>query len=1363
MLSLLKKTASVCLALPGQRKFLFFLGVLCSMGIGYGQTVSITAPDPNADENGLDSGEFRISVTNGGLLASLEVFLTVDVTSTATPGVDYVALPVSVNVPILLTVGSVDVDLDVLQDGLIEPDETVIWSIVPDASYAIGANSSATVTISSEDVANINIDSPAPIVEGNGPGDSTIDFTVSIDQSDPNNDITVNYLISGGNENGIGNVLTFPAGTTTLSQSVSVSTTGDTTLEPDESISVELSAPSANAVIINTLGTSSFINDDAASVTISNVSTAEDVAGGNMVFTVTLDNDVALGTDVSYSFTDGTATGGGVDYNSTGGTLNFAGTALEVQDIIVPVNNELIVEGDETFTITLLTPTNGVTTSGSPATGTITNDDTATVSIANITNGSENNSGAPTNGVLTVTQSAVSSTDTNVTYTISGGTATQGDDFTATGTVTIPADDLSANFLLTVLEDALVEGAETVEITLSGTSNPSITLDAVDSAINTISDDDEVVVSINDLTPIDEGDAGITTLTFTVSLDQADPVNETTVSYTITGGNEDGNNGNVLIPSGSTMATIDVTTDGDTVVEADEVITVTLVSTNNGTLSGADNVGTSTFIDEDTATVTLSNAMGNEDNGAITIAATLNNGVEGGFSVQIFTSDGTATLVNNDYNEINGQVLNFVGTSGEVQNFDVVPISDTTIEGDETIIVSMTNLGATSLSVDISDTAVVTITNDDSCAASTMAPTLDSSVPTTFCNSFNQDLDDYVTNTPPMGSVLQWSTNSDTSATGDYLGSSTVNTTGTYYGFFYDAVNDCTSNVLQITITDCTNVCPTAPSAPPLDASEPTVFCDVINVDLDDYLTSTTAPSGTVLTWSVDPDPLETDAHLISSNVIDPGSYYGFFYDESNDCASPVLQITLVRNYTPVMDMEETVGSSRCGEGTVTLTALATVEDGSTITYNWFATPTGGSSLGTGSSFETPSLTETTFYYVSASANGCVSERVEVVATVNDSLSAGTPTDTVACNVQGNGGPNVLDLDTTLTGADPGTWAIITDPSSGALVITAENNVDFAGLPVGNYVFEYTTSGAEAPCTNESVQVTISVSDCMVDTDGDGLMDSEEIALGTDPNDQDTDDDGLTDGEEVLVVDDPTTTAVPENATDPLDACDPFLTPDCNPEDIDLAITKEVNRDEVLLNQNVTFTITVENTTMDRVLDIVVSDVLDSGFTHVSDAPSKGVYDEITGEWTIDELAPEEIVVLEITVTVTAAGTLQNTATLVSSFPNDGVASNNTATVSVQVNRSQCEDPGTICNIFSPDGDGINDLLTLVDHTAYPSNTFEVFDRYGNSVFQMKGYDSSWDGTGKNGDLPKGTYFYVLDLGDGSEVVKGWIQIVRKN
>src|SRR5690606_1680686 len=152
-------------------------------------------------------------------------------------------------------------------------------------------------------------------------------------------------------------------------------------------------------------------------------------------------------------------------------------------------------------------------------------------------------------------------------------------------------------------------------------------------------------------------------------------------------------------------------------------------------------------------------------------------------------------------------------------------------------------------------------------------------------------------------------------------------------------------------------------------------------------------------------------------------------------------------------------GDFVCGTGVATLEATATVEDESTILLSWYDAPTGGNLLGTGENYVTPSISQTTSYYVSASANGCASERVEVVATVNDAPSAGTPTDTFACNVEGNGGPNIIDLDATLAGADAGIWSVVTDPSNGALTIGAENNVDFAGLPSGDYVFEYTTSG----------------------------------------------------------------------------------------------------------------------------------------------------------------------------------------------------------------------------------------------------------------------------------------------------------------
>ncbi|WPV01421.1 DUF2341 domain-containing protein [Mucilaginibacter sp. cycad4] len=75
-------------------------------------------------------------------------------------------------------------------------------------------------------------------------------------------------------------------------------------------------------------------------------------------------------------------------------------------------------------------------------------------------------------------------------------------------------------------------------------------------------------------------------------------------------------------------------------------------------------------------------------------------------------------------------------------------------------------------------------------------------------------------------------------------------------------------------------------------------------------------------------------------------------------------------------------GGSTCASGTATLSASGSSPSGGV--YNWYAALTGGSSLGTGSTFTTPTLTATTTYYVSYTQNGATSTpRIAVTATVN--------------------------------------------------------------------------------------------------------------------------------------------------------------------------------------------------------------------------------------------------------------------------------------------------------------------------------------------------------------------------------------------
>ena len=91
---------------------------------------------------------------------------------------------------------------------------------------------------------------------------------------------------------------------------------------------------------------------------------------------------------------------------------------------------------------------------------------------------------------------------------------------------------------------------------------------------------------------------------------------------------------------------------------------------------------------------------------------------------------------------------------------------------------------------------------------------------------------------------------------------------------------------------------------------------------------------------------------------------------------------------------------------------------------------------------------------------------------------------------------------------------------------------------------------------------------------------------------------------------------------------------------------------------------------------------------------------------------------------------------------------------------------------FSPNGDGINDFFEIVGIQKYPNNELTIVNRWGNKVYETKGYKNDWDGSNQNGlsisdrELPVGTYFYVLDL--GAEVPiddrykKGYIYLSRK-
>ena len=85
----------------------------------------------------------------------------------------------------------------------------------------------------------------------------------------------------------------------------------------------------------------------------------------------------------------------------------------------------------------------------------------------------------------------------------------------------------------------------------------------------------------------------------------------------------------------------------------------------------------------------------------------------------------------------------------------------------------------------------------------------------------------------------------------------------------------------------------------------------------------------------------------------------------------------------------------------------------------------------------------------------------------------------------------------------------------------------------------------------------------------------------------------------------------------------------------------------------------------------------------------------------------------------------------------------------------------TVPNAFSPNGDGINDLWNLENIDSYPGATVEIFNRYGERVFNSQGYARSFDGTFSGKVLPVGTYYYLIRPNNGRKQKSGALTLIR--
>ncbi|RZN78569.1 MAG: T9SS type B sorting domain-containing protein, partial [Winogradskyella sp.] len=321
-------------------------------------------------------------------------------------------------------------------------------------------------------------------------------------------------------------------------------------------------------------------------------------------------------------------------------------------------------------------------------------------------------------------------------------------------------------------------------------------------------------------------------------------------------------------------------------------------------------------------------------------------------------------------------------------------------------------------------------------------------------------------------------------------------------------------------------------------------------------------------------------------------------------------------------------------------------------------------------------------------------------------------------------------------------------------------NIEINDPLLGGLVCTIGTLAPSATDTSCSASYTITQAD--IDA---GIITNTATATGDDPNGNPVDDDS--DDPNDPTDDDPDGDGDPDDPTDT-----PLL------QIPGIEVTKTAQSSGLQVGDLITFTINVENTGNVSLDNLILDDIFTNGFGDLISLTTEPVFISSTFGSPIGTLVPGEIATYEATFVITQQAF--NSA----SISNTVIATAISATAETVQDTSDdgddfdgnTEDDPTVLSIgcleifneFSPNGDGIDETFVINCIDQYPNNTLEVYNRWGNIVFNTRQYNNDWNGVSngravlnKNESLPVGTYYYVLNLGDGSEPRVGWLYINR--
>ena len=697
-------------------------------------TLALSEPDASKPDTVNESGAGNSSTVTATLSgpSSAEVILTVAATAGANAVAGDFALSSAKTLTIAAgtTTSTGAVTVTAVDDTKDAPDKSVTVTAVVSGSSGVAAPSAVTLTITDDDgEPSLSIDSPS-VGEGDS-GSVGLEFTVSLSAAS-GRQVTVGYADAGTGTASSGTdytalasgTLTFAAGET--GKTLTVTVTGDTTDEPDETVVVSLSG-AANAAISTASGTGTITDDDATpTVTLAlsepDASKPDTVnesgAGNSSTVTATLSGPSSAEVILTVAATAGANAVAGDFALSSAKTLTIAaGATASTGAVTVTAVDDTKDAPDKSVTVTAtVSGTSGV--AAPPAvTLTITDDDgepSLSIDSPSVTEGDS----GPVSLEFTVSLSAASGQQVTVGYADAGtGTATSGTDYTAlaSGTLTFAAGETGKTLTVTVTGDETSEPDETVVVTLSGPANAVL---GTASGTGTITDDDGAPSLSIDSPSVTEGDSGPVSLEFTVSLSAASG-QQVTVGYadagtgTATAGTDYTalGSGTLTFAAGETAKTLTVSVTGDETSEPDETVVVSLSGSVNAAISAASGTGTITDDDGAPSLSIDSPSVGEGDSGSVSLEFTVSLSAASGQQVTVGYADaGTGTATSGtDYTALASGTLTFAaGETGKT--LTVTVIGDETSEPDETVVVSLS--GSVNAAISTAS-GTGTITDDD--------------------------------------------------------------------------------------------------------------------------------------------------------------------------------------------------------------------------------------------------------------------------------------------------------------------------------------------------------------------------------------------------------------------------------------------------------------------------------------------------------------------------------------------------------------------------------------------------------------------------------------------------------------------------